>query len=167
MTEVDSTPRSDKNQIKVVALLVATIASFFTPFMGSSINIALPTIGMDFGTDAVLLNWVTNAFLLSAAIFAVPFGRIADIHGMKKIFTYGMIIFTIASLLCALSPNTLSLIGARVLQGIGTAMIFVTGLAIITSVYPPHKRGKAIGINIAAVYVGLSLGPVLGGLMTQ
>jgi EmrB/QacA subfamily drug resistance transporter len=167
MTEVDSTPKSDKNQIKVVALLVATIASFFTPFMGSSINIALPTIGLDFGADAVLLNWVTNAFLLSAAIFAVPFGRIADIHGMKKIFTYGMIIFTIASLLCALSPNTLSLIGARVLQGIGTAMIFVTGLAIITSVYPPHKRGKAIGINIAAVYVGLSLGPVLGGLMTQ
>ena len=78
-----------------------------------------------------------------------------------------MIIFTIASLLCALSPNTLSLIGARVLQGIGTAMIFVTGLAIITSVYPPHQRGKAIGINVASVYVGLSIGPVLGGLMTQ
>lgn len=167
MTEVDSTPKSDKNQIKIAALLVASIASFFTPFMGSSINIALPTIGADFGADAVLLNWVTNAFLLSAAIFAVPFGRIADIHGMKKIFTYGMIIFTISSLLCALSPNTPSLIGARVLQGIGTAMIFVTALAIITSVYPPHKRGKAIGINIAAVYVGLSLGPVLGGLMTQ
>ena len=92
--------------------------------------------------------------------------RIADIYGMKKIFSYGMIIFTIASLLCALSPNTLSLIGARVLQGIGTAMIFVTGLAIITSVYPPHQRGKAIGINVASVYVGLSIGPVLGGLMT-
>ena len=167
MNEAESTPKSDKNQIKIAALLVACIASFFTPFMGSSINIALPTIGADFGADAVLLNWVTNGFLLAAAIFAVPFGRIADIHGMKKIFTYGMTIFTIASLLCALSPNTLSLIGARVLQGIGTAMIFVTGLAIITSVYPPHKRGKAIGINVASVYVGLSLGPVLGGLMTQ
>jgi EmrB/QacA subfamily drug resistance transporter len=135
--------------------------------MGTSVNIALPTIGAFFGSDAIILNWITNGYLLAAAIFAVPFGRIADIHGMKKIFTYGMIIFTISSLLCALSPNTLSLIGARVLQGIGTAMIFVTGLAIITSVYPPHKRGKAIGINIAAVYVGLSLGPVLGGLMTQ
>ena len=125
MNEAESTPKSDKNQIKIAALLVACIASFFTPFMGSSINIALPTIGADFGADAVLLNWVTNGFLLAAAIFAVPFGRIADIHGMKKIFTYGMIIFTIASLLCALSPNTLSLIGSRVLQGIGTAMIFV------------------------------------------
>ncbi|HMK53168.1 MAG TPA: MFS transporter [Methanobacteriaceae archaeon] len=172
MPEVNSSPEMDakkaeKDRIKIVALLVATIASFFTPFMGSAVNIALPAIGTDFGIDAVLLNWVTNAFLLAAAIFAVPFGRIADIHGMKKIFTYGMVIFTIASLLCALAPDALTLIGARVMQGIGSAMIFVTGLAIITSVYPPQHRGKAIGINIAAVYVGLSIGPVLGGLMTQ
>jgi EmrB/QacA subfamily drug resistance transporter len=135
--------------------------------MGSSVNIALPTIGLDFGADAIILNWVTNGFLLAAAIFAVPFGRVADIHGMKKIFTYGIILFTVASLLCALSPTTYTLIGSRILQGIGSAMIFVTGLAIISSVYPPHHRGKAIGINVAAVYVGLSFGPVLGGLMTQ
>lgn len=153
--------------IKMVALLVACIASFFTPFMGSSVNIALPAIGADFGADAILLNWIVNGFLLSAAIFAVPFGRVCDIHGRKKIFTYGIIIFTIASLLCALAPTSLSLIVFRVIQGIGTAMIFVTGLAILTSVFPPRERGKAIGINIAAVYVGLSLGPVLGGLITQ
>jgi EmrB/QacA subfamily drug resistance transporter len=135
--------------------------------MGSSVNIALPSIGLDFGADAIILNWVTNGFLLAAAIFAVPFGRVADIHGMKKIFTYGIILFTVASLLCALSPTAYTLIGSRILQGIGSAMIFVTGLAIISSVYPPHHRGKAIGINVAAVYVGLSFGPVLGGLMTQ
>ena len=151
----------------MAALLVATIASFFTPFMGSAVNIALPSIGFDFGADAILLNWITNGFLLAAAIFAVPFGRLADIYGRKKIFTYGMIIFTIASLLCAIATSAYSLIIFRVLQGIGAAMIFVTGLAIITSVYPPHQRGKAIGINIGAVYVGLSAGPVLGGLMTQ
>ncbi len=155
------------NDVKIAALLVATIASFFTPFMGTSINIALPTIGINFGADAIILNWVTNGFLLAAAIFAVPLGRVADIHGMKKIFTYGIIIFTVASLFCALSPSSYILIASRILQGIGSAMIFVTGLAIITSVFPPHKRGKAIGINIAAVYIGLSLGPVIGGLMTQ
>lgn len=159
--------KSSNDGIKMAALLVATIASFFTPFMGSSVNIALPAIGIDFGADAIILNWVTNAFLLAAAIFAVPFGRIADIHGMKKIFTYGMIIFTIASLFCAISPSSIILIASRLLQGIGSAMIFVTSLAIVTSVYPPQKRGKVIGITIAAVYVGLSMGPVLGGLITN
>ncbi|HHY08703.1 MAG TPA: MFS transporter [Corynebacteriales bacterium] len=155
------------NDVKIAALLVASIASFFTPFMGTSVNIALPTIGLDLGADAIVLNWITNGFLLAAAIFAVPFGRLSDIHGMKKIFTYGIIIFTVASLFCALSPSSLILIASRIMQGIGSAMIFVTGLAIITSVYPPQHRGKAIGINVAAVYVGLSLGPVIGGLMTQ
>lgn len=151
--------------IKLVALVVASIASFFTPFMGTSVNLALPAIGANFGADAILLNWVVNGFLLAAAIFAVPFGRICDIHGRKKIFTYGIILFTVASFLCALAPSTLSLIVFRVFQGIGSAMIFVTGLAILTSVFPPHERGKAIGINVAAVYVGLSLGPVLGGIL--
>ena len=109
------------NDVKIAALLVATIASFFTPFMGTSVNIALPTIGLDFGADAIVLNWITNGFLLAAAIFAVPFGRLADIHGMKKIFTYGIIIFTVASLFCALAPSPFILIASRVMQGIGSA----------------------------------------------
>lgn len=163
----ENTVNGSNEGIKFAALLIATIASFFTPFMGTSVNIALPVIGAEFGADAILLNWVVNGFLLAAAIFAVPFGRICDIHGRKKIFTYGIVIFTVSSLLCAFAPSTISLIVFRVIQGIGSAMIFVTGLAILTSVYPPKERGKAIGFNIAAVYVGLSLGPVLGGLMIQ
>ncbi|MGZ7118809.1 MAG: MFS transporter, partial [Methanobacterium sp.] len=138
-----------------------------TPFMGSAVNIALPAIGSEFLADAILLSWIPTSFLLAAAIFAVPFGRISDIYGMKKIFTYGMIIFTISSFLCAIAFSAESLILFRVIQGIGTAMIFVTGLAIVTSVYPPQERGKAIGFTIGAVYVGLSVGPALGGIMTQ
>jgi len=164
----ENPPNNNQNgNIKIIALLVASIASFFTPFMGTSVNIALPTIGATFGADAIMLNWVVNGFLLAAAIFSVPFGRLCDIHGRKKIFTYGIIVFTIGSTLCALAPSAQALIIFRVLQGIGTAMIFVTALAMVTSVFPPKERGKAIGINVAAVYIGLSLGPVLGGLITQ
>jgi len=157
----------NNSSARIPALIIAVIASFFTPFMGSAINIALPAIGSEFLTDAILLSWIPTSFILASAIFAVPFGRIADIYGMKKVFTYGMIIFTIASFLCAVAPSDISLIAFRVIQGIGSAMIFVTGLAIVTSVYPPQERGKAIGFTIGAVYVGLSLGPVLGGIMTQ
>ena len=152
---------------KTPALIIAIISSFLTPFMSSAINIALPAIGNEFLTDAILLSWIPTSFLLAAAIFAVPFGRIADIYGMKKVFTYGMIIFTIASFFSAIAFSATSLIAFRVIQGIGSAMIFVTGLAIITSVYPPQERGKAIGFTIGAVYVGLSLGPALGGILTQ
>jgi EmrB/QacA subfamily drug resistance transporter len=163
-------PENTPNQndgLKIIALLVASIASFFTPFMGTSVNIALPTIAATFGADAITLNWVMNGFLLAAAILSVPFGRVCDIYGRKKIFAYGIIIFTLGSALCAISPSIESLIVFRVIQGIGTAMIFVTALAIITSVFPPKERGRAIGINVAAVYTGMSLGPVLGGIITQ
>jgi len=149
------------------ALLVATLASFLTPFMGSSVNIALPSIGKDFAMDAVLLSWVATSYLLAAATFLVPFGRISDIYGRKKIFTYGILIYTISSLLSAISTSGILLVSFRVLEGIGSALIFGTGVAILTSVFPVGERGKALGINVAAVYLGLSLGPFLGGLLTQ
>jgi EmrB/QacA subfamily drug resistance transporter len=146
---------------RIAALIVATLANFMTPFMGSAVNIALPAIGADFAADAIMLGWIPTAFLLAAAMFAVPFGRIADIFGL------GILLFTLSSLLCALSPSAGSLILFRIFQGIASGMIFVTGLAIITAIYPAYQRGRAIGINIATVYVALALGPVLGGIMTQ
>jgi len=159
--------KSDNNVSKKSVLLVVTIASFLTPFMGSSMNIALPQIGREFEMDAVLLAWIPTSYLLSATVFLLPFGRIADIYGRKKIFTYGIIIYTISSLLSAVATSAIMLIAFRIPQGIGGAMIFGSGVAILTSVYPPEERGRAIGINVAAVYLGLSLGPFLGGLLTQ
>ena len=117
--------------------------------------------------DAVLLSWVATSYLLAAAMFLVPFGRIADIHGRKKVFALGTATFTVASLLAGLSPSAPVLISARVLQGIGSAMIFGTGVALLTSVFPGEERGRVLGINVAAVYLGLSLGPTVGGLLTQ
>jgi EmrB/QacA subfamily drug resistance transporter len=134
--------------------------------MGSSINVALPPIGKEFASDAISLSWVATAYLLAAAVFLVPFGRIADIYGRKRVFTTGIAVYTVASLLSALSQSIYYLIGFRILQGIGGAMIFSTGVAIVTSVYPAKERGKAFGIIIGAVYAGLSLGPFVGGIMT-
>jgi len=135
--------------------------------MSSSINTALPSIGRELALDAVSLSWVSTAYLLASAIFLVPFGRLADIHGRKRIFSLGMVLHTVSSLLLTFSNSSASLILLRLPQGMGSAMIFGTGVAILTSAYPPGERGKVLGINSAAVYIGLSTGPFLGGLMTQ
>ena len=152
---------------KRTALLVAVLASFLTPFMVSSVNVALPAMGKEFGMNAVLLSWVPTSYLLAAAMFLVPFGRIADIHGRKKIFSIGIVVYTTASSLIVLAHSVPVLLGLRVLQGFGSAMIFGTGIAIVTSVFPPAERGRVLGLNVSAVYVGLSLGPFLGGFLTQ
>jgi MFS family permease len=88
------------------ALLVITLGSFLIPFMGSSVIIALPSIGKEFMMDAVLLGWVTTSFLLSLGMFLVPSGRIADIYGRKKIFLYGFLIYTLSSFFCAVAPSS-------------------------------------------------------------
>ncbi|MGZ7136056.1 MAG: MFS transporter, partial [Methanobacterium sp.] len=135
--------------------------------MGSSLYIAIPTIGNEFLMDAVLLSWIPTAFLLSSAMFTLPFGRIADIYGFKRVFIIGIIFYTLFSFLSGIAPSAVSLILFRVFQGIGGAMIFGTGVAILTHVFPLQERGKALGINVAGVYVGLALGPILGGFLTQ
>lgn len=152
---------------KGVTLLVATLSSFLAPFMSSSTNIVLPSIGKELSMDAVLLSWVATAYLLAAAMSLVPLGKIADLRGRKRIFTYGTAVYTLASLFCAMATSAALLIGFRVLQGIGSAMIFGTGVAMLTSVFPAQERGRALGINVAATYLGLSLGPFLGGFLTQ
>ncbi|MGZ7096294.1 MAG: MFS transporter [Methanobacterium sp.] len=156
-----------ENTNKMSALLAATLAAFLVPFMGSSLYIAIPTIGNEFLMDAVLLSWIPTAFLLSSAMFTLPFGRIADIYGFKRVFIIGIIFYTLFSFLSGIAPSAVSLILFRVFQGIGGAMIFGTGVAILTHVFPLQERGKALGINVAGVYVGLALGPILGGFLTQ
>lgn len=155
------------NTGKKVVLLVATMTFFLFPFVASSVNIALPSIGRDLSLDAVTLAWVATAYLLSSAAFLVPFGRMADIHGRKKIFTLGIAIFTFTSLLSGMASSGVMLIALRVLQGVGVAMFVGTGVALLTSAFPAAERGKVLGINAAAVYAGLSLGPILGGVVTE
>jgi EmrB/QacA subfamily drug resistance transporter len=156
----------DTDAQKRSVLVVATVTAFLTPLMGASINIALPVIGHEFAMDAVLLGWVATVFLLAVAMFIVPFGRLADIYGRKKIFTSGMSIYTLGSFLSAIAPSPLALIALRALHGIGSAMVFGTSVAMLMSVFPAGERGKALGISVAATYLGLSIGPFLGGVLT-
>ena len=152
---------------KRVVLFVASTASFLTPFMASSINIAIPSIGKEFSADAITLSWISTAYLLAAAMFLVPMGRMADIHGRRKVFLAGMAGYSVVSLLCALAASEAMLVALRALQGFTDAMMFGTSLAIVTSVYPPAQRGRALGITVASVYAGGALGPFIGGMLTQ
>lgn len=148
-------------------LLISGLASFLIAFMSTSINIALPIIGKDFVLNAVTMGWVVATYLVAAAIFLVPSGKLADIYGRKLIFRNGVILFIFASSMLAISASELVFIIFRIFQGIGGAMILATSVAILTSVYPPGERGRVLGINSATVYLGQCLGPVLGGILTQ
>ena len=152
---------------RLTALTIASLSSFITPFMISSINIALPVIGKEFKTDAVVLSWVATSYLLAAAVSLVPFGKLADIYGCKKIYMIGIIIFTLTSFFSAVSVSAPMLIVIRIFQGAGSAMIYATGIAILSSVYPVQDRGRVFGIAVGATYIGLSCGPFFGGFLTQ
>jgi MFS family permease len=160
----------DNNQEKKVrntALLVVALGSFLIPFMGSSLNIALPVIQNDIAVNLILLSWIPTVFVLANAAFILPLGRLSDIVGRKKIFTYGVLIYTVASLLAGYSSSGILLIIFSFLQGLGCSMIFATGVALLSSVYPSNRRGEALGIYVTAVYIGLFLGPLLGGVLVQ
>jgi len=157
----------NEKEKKITILIIVGITSFITPFMTSSLNIALPTIGKEFLISPITLGWVQTSYLLSTVIFLVPFGKIADIYRKNKIFFYGLIIYTLSSVFIAISTNSTSLIFFRFLQGSGSAMIFSTNVAILISSFPKNERGKILGINTAFIYAGLSIGPFIGGLITE
>ncbi len=157
----------DDKTVKNSVLITVMLGSFLIPFMGTSLNLALPSIQKEFLLDVVLLSWIPTAFILANAALILTFGRLADIHGRKKIFLYGVITYTIASFLGAISPSGTLLLLFSFLQGIGSSMIFGTGVALISSVFEPRNRGKAYGIYVGSVYAGIFSGLILGGFLIQ
>ena len=145
------------------ALLVVSLSSFIMPLMLSSVNVAIPSIAASMNAEALLLSWISTAYLLTSAVFLLPFGKLADIVGRKKIYLTGMFVITLASFFAASAQSIVQLIGWRVMQGLGAAMLFSTGVAILSSIFPPEKRGGAIGVTVSAVYFGLACGPLFGG----
>lgn len=157
----------DQRSLERSALTVATLTSFLGPFMISSVNVALPAIQKEMGLTAVELSWIATSYLLAVAVGLVPAGKIGDIHGRKKVFATGLLVNTVATALAMFADSAMSLIALRFIQGLGASMFVTTGMAILTSIFPPNRRGRVIGIYVAAVYVGLSIGPFAGGILTE
>jgi EmrB/QacA subfamily drug resistance transporter len=150
---------------KWYVMAAAALGIFLATIDGSIVNIALPTLVRSFGTDFATVEWVVLSYMLSLAVLLLGVGRLADMKGKKRIYTAGFIVFTAGSVLCGLSPTIHWLIGARVLQGTGGAMILGLGMAIVTEAFPPSERGKALGISGAMASIGIVTGPTLGGLL--
>ncbi|PLW94111.1 MAG: MFS transporter, partial [Marinilabiliales bacterium] len=145
-------------------LIAILISSFLGPFLSSAINVALPQISDDLSMNATELTWVNMSFLLASAAFMIPLGKIADRVGRKLIFVLGNLIVLITALFCLFVDDSFVFLSLRFFQGLGSSMMFVTSMAIITAAFPKEKRGKYIGIAVTAVYLGLSAAPFLGGI---
>ncbi len=148
-------------------LALTSVGAFMTPLDASIVAVALPKMGPLLNLSFAASLWVQAAYLLSIAVLLIPLGRLADQRGRVHFYLAGTAIFTVASLAAALSWNGTSLILSRILQGVGGALLYATSAAIVTSVFPGHERGRALGINVMAVYLGLSVGPPLGGFLVD
>ncbi|MBF0203202.1 MAG: MFS transporter [Desulfamplus sp.] len=148
-------------------LWVIAAVQFLTPFMFSAVGVALPAIGREFSAGAVDLGLVEMVYILGVALFLLPLGRFADIHGRKKVFLAGSFLMIFTTVALSLASTIKFLIIFRFLQGVCAAMITSTSFAMLTSVFPQEKRGRAIGVVVSSVYLGISTGPTLAGMMVQ
>ena len=152
---------------KTAVLCTLCLTSFLVPYMGSSLNLALPQIAEALSLDAKKLGWVNSSFLIATAVFQVPFAKIGDLLGRKKVFLLGVALFGAASVACAFAWNFASLVVFRVFAGLGGAMVFGSNMAILASVFDKHERGKAMGTVTSVVYMALAVGPFCGGMLTH
>lgn len=148
-------------------LFIICLSASLVPFMGSALNLALPYINEDLSLSAVMSGWVPTSYMLSTAILQIPCARMADMIGRRKVFIWGVIILTIFSVLSGFAHTGTILIIYRFLAGVGSAMMFGTSTAILTSSVPNEKRGKYLGAVAASVYFSLAAGPFIGGILTQ
>ncbi len=149
------------------AILVGVSTAFVTTFAGSALNLAIPDMGTHFGMGAASVGWIVTIYTLVIAAFSTPFGKLADTTGRRRILIIGVAGFGITSIVCTFAPNALLLLSARVLQGLSSSMIFATNMPIAISAFPGEERGKAIGLVTSGTYVGLAMGPVLGGILNN
>ena len=133
----------------------------------STLIIALPTMMVKLNTDLFGIMWVLISYTLLLTILAPAWGRLADIHGRKKLYVYGLAVFTIGSLLCGLAANINQLIAFRVLQAVGGSMLVANGTIIVTDAFKRNELGKAMGILSMIMAAAFVVGPILGGFLTM
>jgi MFS family permease len=146
-------------------LSLTSIGMFMGPLDSTIVSVALPKIGPALHLSYSEALWVQAGYLLAVSIFLIPIGRLADMHGRMRFYLLGTALFGVFSMVCATSPDGTFLIIARCLQGTGAAFLAATSTALVTAVFPPQERGRALGLNIMTGYLGLTAGPVLGGLI--
>jgi EmrB/QacA subfamily drug resistance transporter len=150
---------------KWYVMAAVAMGIFLATIDGSIVNVALPTLTREFGAEFSIVQWVVLAYLLTVTTLMLSVGRLGDMIGKKPLYATGFVVFTVGSVLCGLSPTIYWLIGFRVLQAIGAAMMMALGMAIVTEAFPRSERGKALGLSGTMVSVGIVVGPVLGGLL--
>ncbi|HEX5450824.1 MAG TPA: MFS transporter, partial [Candidatus Limnocylindrales bacterium] len=147
-------------------LFVTSIGALIASLNSGTLVIALPDILKDLHTDLFALMWIIVGYTLVVTVLVLNAGRIADMYGRAKTYVLGFIVFTLASIFCAIAPDPLTLIGGRIAQGVGGAFMFANSSALVTDAFPRRELGKALGINAMVVGAGLILGPILGGWLT-
>lgn len=157
----------DNSKYQKGTLLMAIFTAFLTTFIGSALNLSIPGIEAEYNTNAVTVGWIVTIYTLSAAAFSVPFGKIADQIGRKKVLMIGVVGFTLFSIACTFATTIYVFIAIRFLQGVCASCLFATNNAILISVYPGNRRGEMLGISVTATYIGLSVGPVVGGILNS
>jgi EmrB/QacA subfamily drug resistance transporter len=148
-------------------LAAVAFALFMIMLDNTVVNVALPAIQKDLGIGISELEWIVTGYALSFAVLMLTGGKLADMFGRRLIFLSGLAIFTFSSLLCGLAGTAELLIGARVLQGVGAALMLPATLSIISATFPPRERGTALGIWAGVSAMALAIGPLVGGLITE
>ncbi len=155
--------RSTQNWV----LAVTSLTGFLGTFIASAISIALPLIGEEFSLSTVTEGLISLVYVLAAGAILMPIGRVADLCGRKAVYLAGSVGFTVFTFACALAPSTTVLIALRALQGLAAALLFATITAMATLAYPPESRGRALGMHVSGIYLGMTLGPILGGILVH